>query len=94
MKIGSLVQCISNDPDVINHIISWMPGFKKEDIYTVSDLIKGLDHLGKDAVGVRFEELSIANGYSHVNAKYFVELQGPDEVNVKEIVDNAILQPA
>jgi len=94
MKIGSLIQCISNDPDVINHIISWMPGFKKEDIYTVSDMKKGFDQLGKQGIGLHFEEIRPTDPTNYVNAKLFVELQGPDEVNVQEIVDNAILQPA
>lgn len=94
MKVGSLVQCATTDLSIITEIVSWMPGFKKEDIYTVSDMKEGFDRLGRKGIGLHFEEIRPIDPTDYVNAKLFVELQGPNEVNVQEIVDNAMLQTA
>lgn len=95
MKIGSLVQCISNDPEVLGWLIHDFSGFDKTAIYTISELVEGIETTsGKTGIGIHFYEIKANHPNIYANIKFFAELQSPDEVNVQEIVNNAILQPA
>lgn len=97
MQTDSLVVVLPIPPEYkIKHKwylenIVWLPNDNGKDIYTVRYIGPASDSPSERVVAFREGIMAMNNGIEMgVSAKYVKEVQGPDEVNVQEIVDEAI----
>lgn len=78
MKPGSLVLCIKGFPGVV----------EEGEIYTIKDIL--VYPKNDKVVGLILYEIPAPAPYKSFDIKRFVEIQGPDEVDVNAIVEEAI----
>lgn len=98
MKEGSLVTPSAKMLDEIPHMIAkfnfkFIPRIPtKDDIYVVKSLYKGFR--GNQCVEVDGLEVMRGSGLVQLNIWLFDEVQGPDEVNIAELMEETQLEPA
>jgi hypothetical protein len=82
MKVGSLVECINDQP--IPQTFSFEPNLKRGNIYTVTHIY------GKEFVLIRVKEIDIPFDPDHPSAGFWIgrfrEVQPPMEISVEEIL--------
>lgn len=78
MQSGSLVLCIKGHPGII----------EEGEIYTIKEILP--HSLNSDVLGVWLYEVYPPFPHQGFDIKRFVEIQGPGEIDVNAIVEEAI----